>query len=306
MVHHSRIAVIGFGLIGQSWAALFQHFGYDVAIWDPDSALLESARDLIAPKLAQIVEIHGDAHQIGSLIVEPTIANAVGGAWLIQENAPERVSLKHQLLAEVEQSCPSNAIIASSTSSLTWTDLAPGLTRPNRLITAHPFNPPHIMPLVELYGVDSGIVGRAEDFYRSLARETVRLNKPAVGHIANRLASALWREAVNMVAEDIAGVDAIDRALRAGPGLRWSVVGAHMAYHLGGGVGGMRHYLEHLGSSQERRWQDLGTPRLSPELCELLISGVEEEAAGRSISTLEAERDAALIAILRDRSDAHV
>jgi carnitine 3-dehydrogenase len=296
MVHHSRIAVIGFGLIGQSWAALFQHFGHDVAIWDPDSALLESARDLIAPKLAQIAEIHGDARQIGSLIVEPTLAKAVAGAWLIQENAPERVSLKHELLAEVEQSCPPDSII----------DLAPGLSNSNRLITAHPFNPPHIMPLVELYGVESGVVDRAEDFYRSLARETVRLNKPAVGHIANRLASALWREAVNMVAEDIAGVDAIDRALRAGPGLRWSVVGAHMAYHLGGGVGGMRHYLEHLGGSQERRWQDLGTPNLSPEVCALLIAGVEEEAAGRPISALEAERDAALIAILRDRRDAHV
>lgn len=298
MHKQQRIAVIGFGLIGQSWAALMVHHGHDVAIWDPDEVLLADAERLIADKLSQIREVAGPSNAVGRLSAEQTIGAAVRDAALIQENAPEKVTLKHELFAEIERACPRDAIIASSTSSLTWTDLAPGMADDRRLITAHPFNPPHIMPLVEIFGVDDVIVGRAEGLYRSLERMPVRLRKPAVGHIANRLASALWREAVNIVAEDIADVSAVDLALRAGPGLRWSVVGPHMAYHLGGGVGGIRHYLAHLGPSQERRWRDLGSPTLSPEVCAKLVAGVEEEVASRSIDDLERERDAKLIRVL--------
>jgi 3-hydroxyacyl-CoA dehydrogenase len=152
------------------------------------------------------------------------------------------------------------------------------------------------MPLVELFGPDAGRVAAAEAFYRGFGRHPVRLRREAVGHIANRLASALWREAVNMVAEGIADVAAIDEALVHGPGLRWSVVGAHMGYHLGGGPGGMAQYLSHLGPSQERRWQDLGAPRLDASTRARLVEGIAAEAAGRDIATLEAERDAGLIA----------
>ena len=135
--------------------------------------------------------------------------------------------------------------------------------------------------------------------------QPVRLKKEAVGHIANRLASALWREAVHIVAEGIADVEAVDKALVNGPGLRWSVLGAHMAYHLGGGAGGMAGYLDHLGASQEKRWASLGTPSLTPEVRDKLVQGVTAEAAGRSIAELEAERDAALIALakLRQKPD---
>jgi carnitine 3-dehydrogenase len=298
MNKQQRVAVIGFGLIGQSWAALMIHHGHDVAIWDPDEALLANAEHLVEDKLAQVREVAGPSRSVGRLIVERTVGGAVRDADLIQENAPEKIPLKHELCAEIELACPRDAIIASSTSSLTWSDLAPGLADTHRLITAHPFNPPHIMPLVEIFGVDDEIVGRAEAFYRSLERTPVRLRKPAIGHIANRLASALWREAVNIVAEDIADVSAVDLALQAGPGLRWSVVGSHMAYHLGGGTGGIQHYLDHLGPSQERRWRDLGSPTLSPEVCAKLVAGVETEAAGRSIVELESERDIKLIRVL--------
>jgi carnitine 3-dehydrogenase len=141
----------------------------------------------------------------------------------------------------------------------------------------------------------------AESFYKTLGRKTVRLKKEAIGHIANRLSSALWREAVNMVAEGIADVAEIDAALVHGPGLRWSVVGAHMAYHLGGGSGGIEHYLKHLGPSQEARWASLGSPSLTPDICAKLIAGVMAEAAGRSIPELEAERDAGLMRVLAAR-----
>jgi 3-hydroxyacyl-CoA dehydrogenase len=219
----------------------------------------------------------------------------------IQENAPEQLDLKRTLLREIEAVAPVDCVIASSTSSLLWSDLAQTLAHPDRFILAHPFNPPHLMPLVEIYGSASDIRERAAAFYRRLNRVPVCLKREARGHIANRLASALWREAVNIVASGIAEVSDVDLALVNGPGLRWSVIGAHMAYHLGGGPGGIAHYLQHLGPSQERRWADLGTPQLTPDVCQLLREGIAVEAAGRSIEELEEERDVALIATLKLR-----
>lgn len=289
--------MIGCGLIGQSWAALFLFHGYDVVAWEPDATLRARLPGLIARLRSQLSEISAATVAAGRLTLASTQDEAVRGAWLVQENAPESRELKAGIYKDLEGQVASDAIIASSTSSLTWPELVEGLSVPERVITAHPFNPPHLMPLVELYGIDEARVAKADAFYRMLGRETVLLSRPATGHIANRLASALWREAVHIVAEGIADVSAVDRALRNGPGLRWSVVGAHMAYHLGGGAGGLRHYLDHLGPSQERRWQSLGTPRLTPDICAALVAGVEAEAGGRAIEELEQMRDAALIAV---------
>lgn len=287
-------------MIGISWAALFIAHGRNVAIHEPDAG----ARAAIAPRIAtflpQIAALdpapEPQPRPAGALRLADTLEDAVTGAGWVQENAPENVALKRALYARVEAAAPAATTIASSTSSLVWSDLAAGMDRPARLITAHPFNPPHLMPLVELFGPDEQRLNEAEAFYRGLGRHPVRLRREAVGHIANRLSAALWREAVNMVAEGIADVSAIDEALVHGPGLRWSVVGSHMAYHLGGGAGGIAHYLAHLGPSQERRWQDLGQPRLDPATCEKLVAGIHDEAAGRSLATLEARRDEALIA----------
>jgi 3-hydroxyacyl-CoA dehydrogenase len=217
----------------------------------------------------------------------------------VQENSPEKLALKQDLYAQIEANVDDEVIIASSTSSLTWSELSVCMKWPQRLITAHPFNPPHLMPLVEIYASDEAIRARSVIFYASMHRRPVVLKRDSVGHIANRLASALWREAVNIVAEDIADVSEVDAALVHGPGLRWAVTGAHMAYHLGGGEGGIEAYLKHLGPSQERRWSTLGSPRLTPEVCQKLVAGVSVEAAGRSIEMLAEERDRALIRILR-------
>lgn len=297
-----KLAVLGCGLIGVSWTALFLAHGHDVAVWDPDPAARNAVADRVVQPLAQLAELgQGAGQRRGQLTARAELEDAVREADFVQENAPEKVPLKRELYARVEAAAPAGAIIASSTSSLVWSDLAEGMKNPGRFVTAHPFNPPHLMPLVELYGRDPATVERAASFYRDLGRQIVRLRRDAVGHIANRLASALWREAVNIVAEGIADVSEVDAALVHGPGLRWSVVGAHMAYHLGGGPGGMAHYLSHLGPSQERRWSTLGSPRLTPEVCDLLIAGVDAEAAGRSVEELEAERDARLIAALKAR-----
>lgn len=291
-----RIAVIGGGLIGISWTALFLAHGHDVALFEPDADARAAVPGRLSLPLAQIAELAGSLPEPGRLYLFETVEEAVATAGWIQENAPENVPLKRELYARIEAAAPEGVTIASSTSSLVWSELSVGMARPERLITAHPFNPPHLMPLVELFGPDVARVRAAADFFRSLGRHPVMLKREAVGHIANRLSSALWREAVNMVAEGIADVAEIDAALVHGPGLRWSVVGAHMAYHLGGGPGGIAHYLAHLGPSQERRWQDLGSPRLDGPTQEKLVAGIAAEAQGRDIATLEAARDAGLIA----------
>lgn len=291
-----EIAIVGGGLIGISWAALFQAFGRDVALFEPDEAARENIAARVSHPVAQVREIVADLPDPGLLRVSGVLEDALRDACWVQENVPENVPLKRDLYASIERLAPPDVTVASSTSSLVWSELSAEMVQPDRLITAHPFNPPHLMPLVELYGRDAKRVAAAADFYRRFHRHPVTLRREAVGHIANRLSSALWREAVNMVAEGIADVSAIDEALVHGPGLRWSVVGAHMAYHLGGGRGGIEHYLAHLGPSQEKRWADLGSPRLDTQTQKLLVAGIEAEAAGRDISTLEASRDEALIA----------
>lgn len=300
------VAVVGCGLIGASWAALFLAYGYRVTAWDPSAESRRTFRDRISVPLAQVCELDsGTIASTDRLEVCDTLSCAVRNADFVQENAPEKTSLKRALYSEIVSAAPAHVIISSSTSSLTWSELSEDLADKGRLITAHPFNPPHLMPLVELFASDPAIRKISESFYVSLKRDVVTLKKDAVGHIANRLSSALWREAVNIVAEGIADVSAVDRALVSGPGLRWSVVGAHMAYHLGGGEGGIRHYLEHLGPSQENRWMMLGNPKLTPEVCQLIIDGVHDEAGSKSIAELEAERDAGLLSVLKSKGKTH-
>jgi 3-hydroxyacyl-CoA dehydrogenase len=302
---HSTVAVLGCGLIGASWAGLFLASGRHVRAWDPSPA----ARAAFAPKAASVaaeverLSLVGRSGARGRLSVDAQVSEAVGESSFIQENAPEDAELKRSLFAEVEAATSATTVIASSTSSLVWSDLFKDLRHPGRCITAHPFNPPHLVPLVELYGPDAAVVDDASALYREVSRVPVRLRKEAVGHIANRLASAMWREAVHLVAEGIADVEDVDRAAVNGPGLRWAVVGPHMAYHLGGGPGGIVHYLKHLGPSQERRWATLGRPSLTAGVCEQLRAGVEREAAGRSIAELEALRDRGLVALLRARRE---
>lgn len=294
----NRIAIVGGGLIGTSWAAVFAHHGAAVTVWDPATTEHESIRQRIANAAAQLTQITTPSTH-GSVTICEQLFAAVVDADLIQENAPENVELKHELYREIEGHIGGNAIVASSTSALRWSDLAPGFEDSSRLITAHPFNPPHLIPLVEMYGVDPVVLDRAESIYRAAEREPVRLKQDAVGHIANRLSSALYREAVSMVAEGIADVAAVDAALVHGPGRRWSVTGAHLAYHLGGGQAGLAGYLEHLGPSQERRWAELGEPALDEPTKEQLIAGIDAAVGDRTISELESERDAALIEVAR-------
>ena len=296
-----EVAVIGAGLIGTSWAALFQAGGCNVRLWDPSEKVRADAPPQVAHALTQLRSLGLD--HPGTLQICSSLEKALDGAEWIQENAPEKIELKRALYVDIEASASATAVLASSTSSLVWSALAQGMKFPERLIIAHPFNPPHLIPLVELYGVESVLLDRATGFYESLGRVPIRLMKESLGHVANRLSSALWREAVHIVAEGIASVEDVDRAMVEGPGLRWSVQGPHISYHLGGGVGGIAHYLEHLGPSQVKRWGDLGKPALSANVCDALVAGVMAEANGRSIRQLESERDMNLIRIIKTRRD---
>lgn len=294
-----RVAIVGAGLIGASWAALFTAGGIDVAVWDPDAAALDAFRPRMAAARRQLALL--GLRGRGKAKLFKRLSAAVADADLVQENAPEKIELKRRLYNDIFHAAP-DTVIASSTSSFAWSDLTQGVAKGDRIVVAHPFNPPHLVPLVEIFGTDDAIVRRVIAFYEALGKVPVRMKREAPGHIANRLASALYREAVNIVAEGIADVEAVDRALVEGPGLRWSIQGAHMTYHLGGGEGGIRHYLDHLGPSQEKRWASLGNPQLSEDVKAAIVRGVEAEAAGRSIADLSAERDAMLLQTLKLRA----
>jgi 3-hydroxyacyl-CoA dehydrogenase len=294
-----RVAVVGCGTVGASWAALFMAHSFDVAAYDPAPGAEERLRTFIQHAREQLLEL-GAAGK-GELRFTADLPEALHAADFVQENAPENEALKRRMLADIETLTSNTAIVASSTSALLRSSIVADCKQTHRFIVAHPFNPPHLVPLVELVGEDAGVIEQASNFYRDIGRRPVVLNHEMPGHIANRLASALYREAVYLVEQGVASVADIDAALCNGPGLRWAVMGPHMTYHLGGGSGGIEHYLAHLGSSQVRRWASLGDPALSPDVQAKIVAGVHDEARGRSIPELEERRDRALLNILRSR-----
>ena len=295
-----NVTVLGSGLIGASWAALFTAVGgHRVRVWDPTSAARDAFADKFERARGQLVEL--GAGPGADVQVYERVEEALWGAEWVQENAPEKAELKAQLYSHVEMAVTRDCIIASSTSSFTWSQLTGALKHPERFVIAHPFNPPHLVPVVELFSPHRATLERAVKFYTAAGRVPVCMKKEVTGHIGNRLAAALWREAVHIVAEGIADVADVDKVLIHGPGLRWSVIGTHLGYHLGGGDGGIEHYLRHLGARQERRWSTLGNPKLTPEVCELIVAGVHEEAAGRDVAQLEQQRDRLLMEIIRLR-----
>ncbi|RVU13128.1 3-hydroxyacyl-CoA dehydrogenase NAD-binding domain-containing protein [Methylobacterium oryzihabitans] len=297
----SRVAVVGCGTVGASWAALFVAHGLDVAATDPAPDAEERLRTFVAGALDQLAGFGLTGR--GRLDFVPAMADALDGAGFVQENAPEDEGFKRCLLAEIDRALPPDVLVASSTSALVRSRIVADCATPERVLVAHPFNPPHLVPLVEIVAGTPEAAARASAFYAGLGRRPVVLRREMPGHIANRLASALYREAVHLVAEGVASVADIDAALCNGPGLRWALMGPHMTYHLGGGEGGIAHYLAHLGPSQERRWASLGTPSLTPEVQAAIVAGIAEEAAGRPIAELEARRDRGLIAVLTSRTE---
>jgi carnitine 3-dehydrogenase len=298
----TQVAVIGAGTIGASWAAYFLSRGLRVAVWDPAPNAEKFVRSFVDRAWPTLQALGAPAAEPAGLSFHPDPATCVIGAQFVQESAPERTDAKRDLFATLEHALPPDVVVASSSSGLMMTDLARDLRTPGRFVIGHPFNPPHLIPLVEVVGGErttAETVAFCVKFYRHIGKHPIHLRKEAPGHLANRLQSALWREAVHAVAEGVATVADVDAAVAYGPGLRWALMGPHLTFHLAGGEGGMAHFMEHLGPANEVWWRSLGQPTLTPEVCQAIIDGVAAETKGQSVPALAAQRDALLVALLQ-------
>ena len=305
--HIRRIAVIGTGVIGASWTALFLAKGLDVVATDiaPDAeASLRRFVDMAWPAMKRL-GLAPNASQ-SRLTFTADLVTAVKGADLVQENGPERIEFKRKLYGQLDEVLPPDVIIASSSSGLTMSEIQTACpSHPERCLIGHPFNPPHLIPLVEIVGgakTSEDTIQRASEFYTALGKQTVRLHKEVPGHVANRLQAALAREVYHLVAEGVVSVADVDAALCWGPGLRWGIMGQVLLNHLGGGQGGIEHFFQQFTGPITAWWKVLGSPQLTPELQQKLVDGVRAEAGSRSIDGLAAERDEVLLGLLELRS----
>jgi 3-hydroxyacyl-CoA dehydrogenase len=304
-----RIAIIGTGVIGASWSALFLAKGLEVTATDvaPNAeAALRRFVDAAWPALKRLGLSPGASQS--NLKFTAELAHAIAGADLVQENGPERIEFKQKLYGQLDDLLPPDVIIASSSSGLTMSDIQLGAaSHPERCVIAHPFNPPHLVPLVEIVGgakTSEATIRRAAEFYTSIGQRTVRLNKEMPGHVANRLQAALAREVYYLVAEGVVSAADVDTALSWGPGLRWGIMGNMMLNHLGGGPGGIEHFFQQFSGPMSAWWKTLGSPVLTPEVQKKLSDSVHAEVGSRTIDELAAKRDEVLLGLLELRAKA--
>jgi 3-hydroxyacyl-CoA dehydrogenase len=304
-----RIAIVGTGVIGASWAALFLAKGLDVVATDPAAGAEERLREFVAkawPALGQLGLSVGASQS--RLTFNADVAEALKGVDFVQENGPERLEFKQNLYGQLDALLPPEVIIASSSSGLPMSEIQKGAAQhPERTVIGHPFNPPHLIPLVELVGgklTAEETIRRADEFYASIGKDTVRIHKELPGHVANRLQAALAREVYSLVADGVLSARDVDTALSSGPGLRWGIMGNMMINHLAGGSGGIEHFFEQFAGPLQASFKGLGSPELTPAIQQTLIASVHDEVGSRTIAELEAERDELLIGLLRLRSRA--
>jgi len=290
-------------VIGGGWAAYFLARGYDVVAWDPAPDAEERLRHLVAAAWPALTELGlAEGADPDRLVVAPDLEKAVADTDLVQESAPEVLDLKRRLLADIDAAAAPHVVISSSTSGFGMSEMQTSCARPERTVVGHPFNPPYLIPLVEVVGgtaTSAEVVAWTSAFFEHAGKSVITMEREVPGFVANRLQEALWREALHMVAAGEATVEQIDRSITDGPGLRWPVQGPCLTFHLAGGQGGMAHMLDHFGPSLLSPWTRLVSTELTPELRDAMVEGTEREAAGRSIDELVQERDRGIIAILR-------
>ena len=295
------VLILGVGTIGSGWAAWFSHRGLPVLLVDPgrEPAAMQAA---VAAKLGQLrqsslpgTEAAGDVAIAGSM---DTLPDGIG---FVQESVTESLDAKRTILHKLEEAVPPWTVIASSTTSLKPSDIQAGCRHPERVLVGHPFNPPHLLPLVEVVAgrqTDGATVDWVMDFYRAVGKFPVRVRKEVTGHVANRLTSALFREAVHLLAEGVATAAELDDVLTHGPGLRWALQGPWLTYHLGGGAGGIAAYLEHLGDTHPARWAELGEPELGEGVRRMIVDQVLAAYGSRPVQEWASARDRQLEALL--------
>jgi 3-hydroxyacyl-CoA dehydrogenase len=302
-----RIAIIGTGVIGASWSALFLAHGLDVVATDVAPGAEAALKSFVAaawPALQRLGLAPGASQS--RLSFTAALTDAIKDADLVQENGPEKIEFKKTLYRQLDELLHPSVIIASSSSGLTMSEIQSACEmHPERCVIGHPFNPPHLVPLVEIVGgakTSKDTIERAAEFYTSIGQRTVRVNKEMPGHVANRLQAALAREVYYLVAEGVVSAADVDTALCWGPGLRWGIMGNMMLNHLGGGPGGIEHFFQQFSGPMTAWWKTLGSPVLTPEVQKKLIDSVHAEAGSRSIEELAAERDEVLLGLIELRN----
>jgi carnitine 3-dehydrogenase len=302
-----RVAIIGTGVIGASWSALFLAHGLDVVATDVAPGAEAALKRFVAaawPALQRLGLASGASQN--RLSFTAVLTDAVKDADLVQENGPEKIDFKQTLYRQLDELLHPSVIIASSSSGLTMSEIQKGAaSHPERCVIAHPFNPPHLVPLVEIVGgakTSKNTIERAAEFYTSIGQRTVRLNKEMPGHVANRLQAALAREVYYLVGEGVVSAADADTALCWGPGLRWGIMGNLMLNHLGGGPGGIEHFFQQFTGPMTAWWKTLGSPVLTPDVQKKLIDSVHAEVGSRTIDELAAERDEVLLGLIELRN----
>jgi 3-hydroxyacyl-CoA dehydrogenase len=292
-----QVAVVGTGSIGSSWAALALAHGAAVHASDPADGAEERLRATVT---GHLLELHAEVDVLERLHFHADPAGAAEVADFVLESGPERLDLKRTLFAALDEAASPEVVLASSSSGLGPSDFQDACAHPERVLVAHPFNPPHLVPLVEVVGgrlTSEEAVTATMTTMTSLGRRPVRVHAELPGHVVNRLQAALWREAYDLVRRGAISVADLDLAVSSGPGLRWALLGPIATQHLSGGPGGLAHVLEHLGPPMVDWWADLGEPELTPALAGQLVDGVTQELDGHEAEVL-ARRDRGLAELL--------
>jgi len=302
-----RIAIVGTGVIGASWAAQYLARGFDVIATDPApnaEANLRKYVDEAWPLLTAIGLSAGASRD--RLGFATSMRDAVSRADLVQENGPERPDFKMKLYAEMDEIAPIDSLLASSSSGITPSVIQTKCKHPERVLIGHPFNPPHIVPLVEVVGgakTSPDAIQQAMAFYTSIGKKAIHLRKELPGHVANRFQAALYREMLYLIEQGVLSVEDTDAAVCYGPGLRWGVMGQSLQWHLGGGAGGIKHFMEHLMDPLQGMMKALGTPNITPELKQKVIDGVMREAGGHSVEQLAKDENRVIAGLLKLRAE---
>ena len=297
------VACVGAGVIGGGWVAFFLARGLAVRAFDPAPDAERRLRETVDAAWPALTELGlAPGASLDHLVVTADLADAVTGADLVQESAPERLDLKRALLADIDAAAPEHVVVASSTSGFGMSEMAVAARHPERLVVAHPFNPPYLIPLVEVVGGEktaADVVDWTAAFFRHAGKSVITPAREVPGFVGNRLQEALWREALHMVANGEATVEEIDASITEGPGLRWAFHGPMLTFHLAGGPGGMAHMLDHFGPALLAPWTRLAAPELTPELRDAVVDGCVAEAGDRTVADLVRERDRRLVDLLR-------
>ena len=303
------IGIVGTGVIGASWAAFYLSRGFDVRATDPADGAEGRLRDLVAsywPTLEQLGLTKGASQD--RLTFGTDISKILSGVDFVQENGPERLDIKRDLIANIDAAIPDHAIIATSSSGILISSIQDAAKHPERVVLGHPFSPPHLIPLVEVLGgklTSNDAVERTFSFYASIGKKPIRIRREIKGHVTNRLQAAIWQEAFWLVEQGIATVADIDTAISHGPGLRWALLGAFLNLEIAGGSGGLAHLLEHLGPPMESWWTDLKTVHLSNELNQKAVDETKEYLKPYDFAETVKQRDDILVKLLRMKAAAN-